>query len=397
MLDFAAALAQLLAQARRAQLTELVNLKQALGRILAHDVIAPLDVPTFDNSAMDGYALHIPNGDLDVNSYQITQRIAAGTVGQALAAGEAARIFTGAPIPPRANAVVMQENCSVVGDQVQLAYPVKLGANIRRAGEDVRHGQVVLSAGQRLNPAMIGLAASLGIAQLMVFAPLRVGLFSTGDELIEPGLPLPVGKIYNSNRYTLFAQLQALGCELLDLGVIPDQFDATVNALSEAAAQSDILITTGGVSVGEEDHVKAAVQYLGELNLWKIAIKPGKPFAYGRIGGADFIGLPGNPVSALVTYLLLVRPFILARQGATQLEPQRLPLQADFELSKAGDRREFFRARVSASGQVSLFPHQGSGVLTSMAWAEGLVDVPAGTTVQRGDTVQFLPLTALEG
>lgn len=397
MLDFEVALAQLLAQARVATRTELLPLTAARGRVLAHDVIAPINVPGFDNSSMDGYALHIPAAAPATTHFQITQRIAAGAVGHALAAGEAARIFTGAPIPVGANAVVMQEQCTLAGEALQLAARVPLGANIRRIGEDVHHGQVVLRAGQRLSPAMLGLAASLGIAQLTVFTPLRVALLSSGDELVEPGQPLPAGKIYNANRYTLLAQLQALGCELLDLGVIPDQFDATVAALAAAAKQCDILLTSGGVSVGEEDHIKAAVQYLGELNLWKIAIKPGKPFAYGRIGNADFIGLPGNPVSALVTYLMLVRPFMLARQGASELAPPRMTLPADFELKRAGDRREFFRARRNPAGQVSLFSHQGSAVLTSLVWAEGLVDIPAGTTVQRGDPVAFIPLSALEG
>ncbi|QLG89928.1 molybdopterin molybdotransferase MoeA [Chitinibacter bivalviorum] len=395
MLDFDAALAQLLAQAQAVTTTEAVPLAAALGRVLADDVCAAINVPGFDNSAMDGYALHVPDFSNPPEQYLVVQRIAAGEVGTPLAAGEAARIFTGAPIPAGANAVAMQEVCSVDGEQLRVNLTLKDGANIRRVGDDIAAGAVILPRGVVLTPAMIGLAASVGVAALNVFAPLRVALLSTGDELVEPGLPLQAGQIYNSNRYVLINALKALGCVVSDLGIVPDDQEATIAALQYAAQSHDVLITSGGVSVGEEDHVKSAVEYLGKLNLWKIAIKPGKPFAFGKIGACDFIGLPGNPVSALVTFLMLVRPFILARQGASQTSPARLPLIADFDWKKAGDRREFLRARLNATGRVELFAKQGSGVLTSMVWGDGLVDLPIGQTISRGDVVSYIPFNSL--
>ncbi|WP_157670230.1 gephyrin-like molybdotransferase Glp [Chitinibacter sp. GC72] len=404
MLDFESALEQLLAQAHPVTTIETVALADALGRVLADDLSSTINVPGFDNSAMDGYALHVPDFACPPEQYPVVQRIAAGEVGVTLAAGEAARIFTGAPIPAGANAVAMQEVCTVNDGQLSVDLVLQDGANIRRIGDDIAAGAVILTRGSVLTPAMIGLAASVGVAELPVMAPLRVALLSTGDELVEPGQPLGGGQIYNSNRYVLINALKALGCVVSDLGIVADDRSATIEALKTAAETHDVLMTSGGVSVGEEDHVKAAVEYLGELNLWKIAIKPGKPFAYGkvdrsdsfgRIGGCDFIGLPGNPVSALVTFLMLVRPFILARQGVRQVLPTRLPLIANFDWKKAGDRREFLRARLNSFGQVELFAKQGSGVLTSMVWGDGLVDLPAGQTIARGDVVSYLPFTAL--
>ena len=398
MLDFDTALANLLTAARRVAEVETVPLLAANGRVLAADVIAPLNVPGFDNSAMDGYALHIADFAAPPADFLLSQRIAAGEVGTALAAGEAARIFTGAPIPTGANAVAMQEVCRVIDGRVAVEMSLKNGANIRRTGEDIQANAVVLAAGTRLGAAQIGLVASLGIAVLPVVRPLRVALLSTGNELVEPGQPLDIlqkGQIYNSNRYALHLALQSLGCSVSDFGIVGDDKDATIALLEKAAAEHDVVITSGGVSVGEEDHVKAAVTYLGSLDLWKIAMKPGKPFAHGRIGEADFIGLPGNPVSSLVTFLMLVRPFLLARLGVTQLEPLRLPLIAAFDWKKSGNRREFLRVRVNQAGQLELFPQQGSGVLTSMVWGDGLVDLAAGDTITAGEAVAYLPFSAL--
>ncbi len=395
MLDFDTALANLLAAARRITEIESVPLLAANGRVLAQDLIAPIDVPGFDNSAMDGYALNIADFAVPPTDFVISQRIAAGEVGTNLAAGEAARIFTGAPIPAGANAVAMQEVCSVSNGRVSVAMNLKNGANIRRAGEDIAAQSVVLAAGTRLGAAEIGLAASIGVPTLPVVRALKVALLSTGDELVEPGTDLGAGQIYNSNRYAINTLLQTLGCVVTDFGIVADDREATIALLKTASAEHDVVMTSGGVSVGEEDHVKAAVEYLGSLDLWKIAMKPGKPFAHGRIGEADFIGLPGNPVSSFVTFLMLVRPFLLARLGVAAVEPVRLPLIAAFDWKKAGDRREFLRVRLNSAGQVELFPRQGSGVLTSMVWSDGLVDLPAGQTIAAGDVVSYLPLSGL--
>ncbi|QZA77229.1 molybdopterin molybdotransferase MoeA [Deefgea tanakiae] len=395
MLDFDTALANLLAAARRITEVETVPLLAANGRVLAQDIVAPIDVPGFDNSAMDGYALHIADFAAPPTDFLISQRIAAGEVGTNLVTGEAARIFTGAPIPAGANAVAMQEVCSVVYGRVTVAMSLKNGANIRRAGEDIAAKSVVLAAGTRLGAAEIGLAASIGVPTLPVVRPLKVALLSTGDELVEPGADLGAGQIYNSNRYAINTLLQTLGCVVTDFGIVADDREATIELLKTASAEHDVVMTSGGVSVGEEDHVKAAVEYLGKLDLWKIAMKPGKPFAHGRIGETDFIGLPGNPVSSYVTFLMLVRPFLLARQGVTAITPTSLPLIAAFDWKKAGDRREFLRVRLNNAGQVELFPRQGSGVLTSMVWSDGLVDLPAGQTIAAGDVVAYLPLSAL--
>jgi molybdopterin molybdotransferase len=388
MLDFDSALSQLLAQARISSAAETLALNQAVGRILAEDVISQIAVPAFDNSGMDGYALNV--GEIWPEHFALVQRIAAGEVGQALGVGEAARIFTGAPIPVGANVVVMQEDCRCENGLVYIAQKVKLGANIRLRGEDIQAGTVILPAGTRLSAAEIGLAASIGVAELAVKQPLKVALLSTGDELVEPGQPLGEGKIYNSNRYAITALLG--DCMVTDLGIVPDDATQTKDILWQAAQEHDVLITSGGVSVGEEDHVKAAVEQLGSLNLWKIAIKPGKPFAYGRIAECDFIGLPGNPVSSFVTFLLLVRPFLLSRLACLNTAPPRFKLSAAFEWKKAGNRREFLRGKLNEAGQVEIYPQQGSGVLTSLAWATGLVDIGVGQTISRGDAVTFIPL-----
>ena len=394
------ALAELLAQAVPLAQTEQLSTFDADGRVLAQDLVSALQVPSFDNSAMDGYAMRAADVPAAGSVLPVSQRIAAGSVGEALAAGTAARIFTGAPVPAGADVVVMQEECTALEDgRVQINAAVKPGQNIRRAGEDIALGSTIVAAGTRLTPAEMGLAASIGCATLQVARRPRVALFSTGDELVMPGdvapHDLPAGSIYNSNRFFLRAMLQRLGCEVLDQGIVPDSYEATVAALQTAAQDCDLVLTSGGVSVGEEDHVKPAVEALGSLDLWAIAIKPGKPFAYGKVGKAHFIGLPGNPVSSFVTFALLVRPFVLRLQGVQDTAPQAVQLRADFDWPRADKRQEFLRARVNAQGGLERFANQSSGVLTSVVWGDGLVDNPAGSTIARGDTVRFIPFAQL--
>ncbi|HJV07288.1 MAG TPA: gephyrin-like molybdotransferase Glp [Chromobacteriaceae bacterium] len=395
MIDFDTARAQLLAAARSPVCSEMVALQDADGRVLAADVIAPLAVPGFDNSAMDGYALNVADLNVATHVLPVVARIAAGDAAQPLPVGCAARIFTGAPIPAGCNVVEMQENCHVEGDTLHVDKALRAGQHIRRMGEDIAKDAVVLPRGERLNPAALALLASMGIAEVCVYTPLKVALLNTGNELAEPGQPLQPGQIYNSNRYALTGLLRRLGCELTVAGLVTDDFAATRDQLAHLAESHDVVMTTGGVSVGEEDHVKAAVQALGELHVWKIAIKPGKPFAYGKIANADFIGLPGNPVSSFVTFLMLVRPFLLARSGVRAVMPQVLQLPAGFTWKKASDRREFLRAKLDDDGRLQLHPNQGSGVMTSLAWADGLVELPAGETVAENQRVRFLPLTGL--
>ncbi|MEI8163485.1 MAG: gephyrin-like molybdotransferase Glp [Betaproteobacteria bacterium] len=394
MLDFDDALARLLAGANAVGETEEVPTFAAAGRILAQRLRSGVDVPPLDNTSMDGYALRCADVPAAGAQLVVAQRIVAGSVGHVLAPGTAARIFTGAPLPAGADAVVMQELCAVDGDRVTVNHVPRDGEWIRRRGEDIAAGSEVLAAGTRLSAAHVGVAASAGAARLAVYRRLRVALFSTGDELAMPGEALKPGGIYNSNRYTLRALLEGLGCVVADLGIVPDSRDATRAALREAAAGNDLILTSGGVSVGEEDHVKPAVEAEGALDLWKIAIKPGKPLAFGRVGAAAFIGLPGNPVSSFVTFLMLVRPYILKAQGATAVTPRAQLLRADF--SCPGDpRREFLRARVNAEGGLELFANQSAGVLTSCTWADGLVDNPSRHAVARGDQVRFLPFSEL--
>ena len=395
------ALAELLSHAQVLAGLEQVATFDADGRVLAQDVVSALQVPPQDNSSMDGYAVRVADIAQPGARVQVTQRIPAGGVGAEVLPGTVARIFTGAPIPPGADAVVMQEDCVPVADSADLRVDVvpARGQWIRRAGEDVTLGATVLAAGQRLHPAALGLAASIGMATLPVRPRPRVALFSTGDELVMPGerapADMPPGAIYNSNRFFLRSLLQRLGCVVSDLGIVPDQRAATIDALRTAALHHDLILTTGGVSVGEEDHVKPAVVELGRLDLWQIAIKPGKPFAYGRIDAAHFMGLPGNPVSSFVTFLLLVRPFLLALQGAQDLAVPTLEMRADFAWPRADRRREFLRVRRNARGGLDLFPNQSSGVLTSVVWGDGLVDNPPGCTIAAGDRVRFLALSDL--
>ncbi|MDO9360127.1 MAG: molybdopterin molybdotransferase MoeA [Polaromonas sp.] len=401
------ALAELLGFAAAMDGHDVVSTFEADHRVLAEDLVSQLDVPAHDNSAMDGYAVRrgdIPSAGVTL---AVSQRIPAGSVGQTLAAGTVARIFTGAPVPEGADAVVMQEDCDVLDSgpagqpQVRVNTVPPAGQHIRRRGEDIASGAVVLKQGTRLTPAELGLAASMGFDTLKVARPVRVALFSTGDELVMPGQVAPAdlkpGAIYNSNRFVLRALLLRLGCVVTDLGIVPDQLDATVAALKGASETHDLILTSGGVSVGEEDHVKPAVQTLGDIHLWQMAVKPGKPFAYGQVAGTHFIGLPGNPVSSFVTFLLLVRPFLLKLQGAADLVPLSLPMAAHFTLPKADRRREFLRVRRNAAGGLDLFSNQSSGVLTSAVWGDGLVDNPAGRTVAHGDLVRFIPFSELLG
>lgn len=394
------ALAQLLSQAQPLPGTETVSTFDADGRVLARELVSPLQVPPQDNSSMDGYAVRAEEISGEGVALPVSQRIPAGSAAQPLQPGTIARIFTGAPVPEGADAIVMQEDTEAgEGERVRILRVPKRGQWIRASGEDVRLGAVVLCAGDRLTPASLGLAASIGCDRLEVARRPRVALFSTGDELVMPGEVAPrdmkPGAIYNSNRFFLRTLLLRLGCEVSDLGIVPDRRDATVDALTQAARAHDLILTSGGVSVGEEDHIKPAVQSLGSLDLWQIAMKPGKPFAYGRVKDAHFIGLPGNPVSSFVTFVLLVRPFLLKLQGATQLATKPIQLPAHFDLPRADKRREFLRARRDAEGGLELFPNQSSGVLTSTVWADGLVDNPAGRTIARGETVSFIPLAEL--
>ena len=399
------ALSRLLSFADPALSPESVPVGDADGRVLAQDVVSALHVPPHDNSSMDGYALRCADAAVPGVQLPVAQRIAAGSSGMPLQIGTVARIFTGAPVPLGADAVVMQEECLVLpngqGDadrpQVQINAQPTPGQNIRRAGEDVARGDVVLSRGQRLGPAELGLAASIGMASLTVARRPRVALFSTGDELVMPGSvapqDMPPGAIYNSNRFFLRSLLRRMGCVVSDLGIVPDQREATVQALREAAQAHDVILTSGGVSVGEEDHIKPAVQSLGTLDLWQIAIKPGKPFAHGRIGDAHFLGLPGNPVSSFVTFLVLVRPFLLQLQGARNVAMTTVAARADFTWAKPDKRREFLRARRNANGGLDLFPNQSSGVLTSAVWSDGLIDNPPGCAIAPGDAVRFVPFS----
>jgi len=395
------------ASARRIADSQDLPTAQTLGRVLAAPVVSSLDVPPADNSSMDGFALRFADLSPDV-VLPVSQRSAAGAVGKPLEAGTAARIFTGAPIPPGADTVVMQEQCEPLAidapeerARVRVTGPVEAGQWIRRRGEDVVHGSTVLAAGTRLTPQALGLAASVGAATLQVLRRPRVALFSTGDELVMPGDPLPPGAIYNSNRFTLRALLEAAGCEVDDLGIVPDKLEATREALRRAAQGNDLIITSGGVSVGEEDHLKPAVQAEGRLDLWQMAIKPGKPLAFGAVhrekGEALFIGLPGNPVSSFVTFLLAVAPVLRALQGLPSALPRGLPLPAGFDWPKPDKRREFLRVRLNEQGELALFANQSSGVLTSAVWADGLVDNPPGQAIAKGDTVRFLPLSMLVG
>lgn len=401
MLDFDSARDQLIAAALPIPRTEMVSLTEGLGRTLSSPITSPIDVPGFDNSAMDGYALRIADINKMPDRFPVVQRITAGQTGKPLGPNEAARIFTGAPVPQGTNVVVPQEHTQAADDHIQLTQQVVTSQHIRRRGEDIEAGAVIIAAGTRLTPAHLALAASVGVSTLNVYAKLKVAILFTGDELTEPGQPLAPGAIYNSNRYAIRALLEKLGCEVTDLGIVRDSSQATRDALQQASTLADVIVTCGGVSVGEEDHVKAAVQALGELNLWQIAMKPGKPLAYGKVGQSDFIGLPGNPVSAFVTFVLMARPFLLKRMGVTKVDTPSIPAIAGFDWPKPDRRREFLRAGFDRNEQgasvLNIWPNQGSGVMSSVAWADGLVDVPPNTVIKKGDTVRYLSFTDLMG
>ena len=394
MLSVEEARAYLLERARRIEESERTAVEDALGRIVAADVVAPIDVPGHANSAMDGYAVRA--ADIPVvgeATLRVTQRIAAGEVGSALAAGEAARIFTGAPVPAGADAIAIQEDCRGDGASVVVPGPLAPGTFVRPRGNDIRSGAVVLAAGTRIRPQEMGVAASVGIDRIEVRRRPRVAIVSSGDELRLPGEPLGPGQIYNSNRFTQIGLLERLGCDVVDLGLVADTFEATRTALLQGAERADVLITTGGVSVGEEDHVRCALESIGELEMWKVRVKPGKPIVYGRIGACDLLGLPGNPVSALVTFCLFVRPFILRRLGAARVFPVPVRVAAHFEWPRPGGRREYARARlvVAEDGETGAEIHtrQGSDVLSATAWATGLVEIAEGTTIAPGNRVRY--------
>ena len=391
LLSFDEAYERLLDFVRPVREVETVDTMMAAGRVLAAALHSTINQPPMDNSTMDGYAVRAADVPAIGTRLPVSQRIPAGSVGYALEPGTTARIFTGAPLPAGADTVVMQELCEHDGDHVLINTVPIAGESVRRMGQDIAVGEEVLPAGLRLTPQAIALAASVGVAQLAVYRRLKVAVFSTGNELVMPGEPLPPGGIYNSNRFMLRALLADLGCEVEDFGIVPDDLELTRDVLRRAAEGHDLILTSGGVSVGEEDHVKPAVEAEGRLDMWKIAMKPGKPLAYGRVHAAAFIGLPGNPVSSFVTFLLMVRPFLLASQGCTEWAVQSLQLRAEFDWPKPDRRREFLRARMNARGGIELFANQGSAALNSTVWANGLVDIPAGTSVQRGDMLRFLP------
>jgi molybdopterin molybdotransferase len=386
------ALVQLLAVAKPVAGVEEVPALEATGRVLAKPQRSTMDVPPLDNSAMDGFAFRF--SDLG-KKLRVSQRIMAGAVGGPVEPGTAARIFTGAPIPPGADTVVMQEFCEVEGDFITIRNEPAKGEWVRRAASDIKKGGEILAAGKRLLPQDTGLAASVGIKTLPVYRRVKLGLFFTGDELVMPGEPLAPGRIYNSNRFTLRGLGETFGCELRDYGIVPDSLEATRDVLRRAATECDVIVTSGGVSVGDADFVKPAVEAEGRLLMWKIAMKPGRPLAFGEVGNAFFIGLPGNPVSSFVTFLIFVRPFLLRTQGISAVEPKTVQARADFDWPQPDARREFLRVKWNAQGGLDLYPTQDSAVLTSTAWADGLVDNPANHAIRKGEPVRYLPYAEL--
>lgn len=396
MLTVSEALSCLLDSVLPIRETEKVSLSDANGRVLAEAQYSYVTVPPADNSAMDGYAFRFEDMKGADTVWTVCQRIPAGIQGTKLNAGEAARIFTGAPLPEGADTVIRQEWCSVEGDKLKFRHLPRKGESVRLAGEDIKRGDMVLSAGTRLQARHIGIAASAGLTHLPVVRKPRVALMSTGDELVTPGEPLLPGKIYNSNRYVLKALLEDFGCIVSDFGIVPDNFRVTCASLAHAADEHDFILTTGGVSVGEEDHIKAAIEAEGKLHFWQVAVKPGKPLVYGAINGSSgqksvsIIGLPGNPVSSFVTFLLFARPFVLAMQGISNVTPKSMRVRSASSLDRSDERHEFLRARLNDEGEVELFGNQGSGVLSSLVWGDGLVDNPPGQIIGKGDWVYFI-------
>lgn len=400
MLSFDQALTHLLSAAKPVPDIEVVPLKNALGRVLGRDQVAQVSVPPLDNSAMDGYAVRVADLKEVGAQLPVSQRIPAGKVGRPLQAGTCARIFTGAPIPLGADAVVMQEQVTASDDGARFQDVPSVGQNIRKAGEDFLAGQTILNAGQVLRPHHLALAAAAGIPGLTVFRRVKVAVFFTGDELVQPGDPLPPGAIYNSNRTALISLLDSLGCVVSDLGQVADSLEATKQALQQAAVGHDLVLTCGGVSVGEEDHVKSALEAVGRVDMWKIAIKPGKPLAFGYIQnspkeGAEtpFLGLPGNPVAAFVTFLLLVRPFVLTLQGCKQVAPRTQQWPSGFATTKPDVRQEYLRVRLDENGRLALCGNQSSGAMLATVAAAGLAVVPINTVVKEGDSLTFIPFS----
>ena len=394
LMSVAEALARLESKLGVAVAAETLPLPQALFRILAEDVVAPLNVPPHDNSAVDGWAFR--HADLPADGrLPVVGRVAAGHPFQGeLPQGGAVRIFTGAPMPAGADTVAMQEDCREDEGGVVLPTRLKCGDNARNAGEDVTLGSVVLHAGTRLRPQELGIAAAVGRAELSIYRPLRAAVFSTGDEIREPGAPLAPGCIYDTNRFTAGALLRSLGAEVTDLGILPDRLETIQAALKDAAARHDLILTSGGVSVGDEDHVKPAVLALGSLDFWRLAIKPGRPVAIGEVAGTPFIGLPGNPVAVMITFMLIARPMVLRLMGATQTGLQRFAVEAGFAFKHKPGRREYLRAKlVHSDGRLvaAKFPSEGSGVLSSMVWSDGLVDIPEDRgDIAPGEMVDFV-------
>jgi len=398
------ALARLGETTRPVTKIETCALAQARGRILARDVHSEHDVPPHDNAAVDGWAVYID--DLQAGedtSLPWHERVPAGQpLGHASPRGAAIRIFTGAPMPsgedgaPGPETVLMQEDCAEENGVITIPPGIKRGANRRFAGEDIKRGATILEAGRRLRPQDIGIAASVGMTEFEVYAPLRVAVFSSGDEVFEPGAALPPGGIFDANRFMIIALLEALGCEVNDLGILPDRLDAVQGALKEAAKSHDALVTSGGVSTGEEDHIKGAVEALGHLNFWRLAIRPGRPVALGQVAHVPFVGLPGNPVAVLVTFLRFARPLILRLAGATEIEPQSFRVRADFDYKKKTGRREWLRARLHTldDGSVTAekYRHDGAGILSSAVFADGLIELAEDVgAVTPGMMVDFLP------
>ncbi len=398
LVPYEEALERLLNQAQAVTDKELLSLNDSLQRVLAEDIVSDINVPPADNTSMDGYAVRTADVTAGAETLlTVSQRIAAGETGQTVAAGTAARIFTGAPIPPGADAVIMQEQVERRGDQLGFSVNVAAGQNIRLAGEDIRQGQVVIPAGTCLRAQELGLAASVGRSELSLHRKIRVGIFFTGDELVEPGRPLGPGQIYDSNRYTLNGLLNSMNCEIVDLGIVGDTLEQTTDAILRATQQADLVITSGGVSVGEEDYVRIALEQLGELNMWRLNIKPGKPLALGLVNGTSFIGLPGNPVSVFATFCMFVSPFIKKMQGRQVTSVQQIPVAAAFDWPKPDKRREFARARLitAADGSVAvdIYNNQSSGVLMSTSWADGLIVIPENTAIKQGDSVLYMPFS----
>jgi len=389
MISVAEAIARLRGARRFLAATETAALDGCMGRVLAGDIVSAIDVPPADNSAMDGYALRRGDWPGPGQPLEISQRITAGSAPEALVPGTAARIFTGAETPAGADVVVMQENCRTDGRQVWIERIGDAGANIRPRGNDIPRGATVLQAGQRLRAQDLGLIASLGVDRCEVRQRLKVAVISTGAELVEPGGRLGPGQIFNSNRYLLQALLGNWGFTAVDFGITPDEPGAIRDVMSEASRRADVLITTGGVSVGEEDHVKAVVESLGHIDLWRVAVKPGKPFAFGEVSGKPFLGLPGNPVSAFVTALVIARPFLFDCQGASHADIVPLRLTALFD-KKGGIRQEYMRVRMTPDG-VEMYATQSSGVLSSTSWGDALAVQMPGQDIRAGDRVDVIP------